>query len=113
MSPEFRDHVLDLLSPLGAVAARRMFGGDGLFLDDTMFCLIADDVLYMKVDEVNRGDFEAAGMPPFEYERGGKTVALSYFEVPLDAMDDSDQLVAWARLAWEAARRAGLRKRRK
>ena len=113
MSPEFRDHVLDLLSPLGAVAARRMFGGDGLFLDDTMFCLIADDVLYMKVDEVNRGDFEAAGMPPFEYERGGKTVALSYFEVPPDVMEDSGLILSWARMAWEAARRAGLGKRRK
>ena len=113
MSPEFRDHVLDLLSALGAVAARRMFGGGGLFLDDTMFCLIADDVLYMKVDEVNRADFEAAGMQPFEYERGGKTVPLSYFEVPPDVMEDSDQIIAWARHAWEAARRTGLRKRRK
>lgn len=113
MSPEFRDHVLDLLSPLGPVAARRMFGGGGLFLDGTMFCLIADDVLYMKVDEVNRGDFGAAGMPPFEYERGGKSIAMSYFEVPPDVMEDSDQLVAWARLAWEAARRSGQGKRRK
>lgn len=113
MSPEFRDHVLDLLSPLGPVTARRMFGGDGLFLDDTMFCLISDDVLYMKADEVNRGDFEAAGMAPFRYARGGATVALSYFEVPPDVMEDSGQMVAWARLAWEAARRAGLGKRRK
>ena len=113
MSPEFRDHVLDLLSPLGAVTARRMFGGGGLFLDDTMFCLIADDVLYMKADELNRGNFEAVGMPPFDYERGGKTVALSYFEVPPDVMEEPDQMLAWARLAWEAARRAGPGKRRK
>ena len=90
-----------------------MFGGGGLFLDGTMFCLIADDVLYMKADGINRGDFESAGMPPFEYDRGGGTIAMSYFEVPPDVMEDSDQLVAWARLAWEAARWAGLRKRRK
>lgn len=113
MSPEFRDHVLDLLSPLGAVTARRMFGGGGLFLDDTMFCLISDDVLYMKGDELNRADFEAAGMPPFNYERGGKTVALSYFEVPPYVMEDSGQMLAWARRAWEAARRARQGKRRK
>ena len=28
MSPEFRDYLLDMLRPLGAVAARAMFGGD-------------------------------------------------------------------------------------
>ncbi len=90
-----------------------MFGGGGLFLDDTMFCLIAADVLYMKADDVNHGDFEAAGMPPFRYDRGGRTVAMSYFEVPPDVMENFDHMAAWARLAWEAARRAGLRKRRK
>ena len=52
-------------------------------------------------------------MPPFRYERGGNTVALSYFEVPPDVMEESGQMVAWARLAWEAARRARRGKRRK
>ncbi len=59
--PEFRDHVLDLLAPLGPVTARRMFGGFGITLDGVMFALIADDVLYLKVDDRTRPDYEAAG----------------------------------------------------
>ncbi|MSO66179.1 MAG: TfoX family protein [Alphaproteobacteria bacterium] len=57
---EFRDHVLDLLEPLG-VTARAMFGGVGFFVERAMFALIADDRFYLKVDDSNRGDYEAAG----------------------------------------------------
>ena len=41
VSPEFRTHVLDLLSGLGPVTAKSMFGGAGLYLDGAMFALIA------------------------------------------------------------------------
>ena len=107
MSAEFRDHLLDLLAPLGPVRAKRMFGGGGLYLDGTMFAIVADDVLYLKADDGNRGDFEARGLPPFRYSRGGREFALSYHEAPPDLLDDADDLAAWARKAWEAARRSG------
>lgn len=106
MSPEFRDHLLDLLAPLGPVASKRMFSGGGLFLDGTMFGLVADDVLYLKADTINQPDFVDAGMEPFIYERKGKPIALSYWQAPVDIIDDADILSAWARKAWEAARRA-------
>lgn len=120
ISPEFRDHVLDLLAPLGAVRARGMFGGAGLYLGDTMFALIADDVLYFKTDAANAGDYEALGMGPFK-PFDDKPMIMPYHEVPPDVMEDSDTLCAWARhalraclskkarlparCAWEATRR--------
>ncbi len=107
MSPEFRDHLLDMLASLGAVRAKRMFGGGGLYLDDTMFAIVADDVLYLKVDDGNRGDFEDLGMGPFLYSRGERSIAMSYFEAPPDLMDDGEALTEWSRQAWEAARRSG------
>jgi len=106
MSPEFRDYLLDLLAPVGPVAAKRMFGGGGLFLDGTMFAIVADDVLFLKADDQNRSEFEDAGMSAFTYEKKGEPIALSYFEAPAEALDDSDELCAWSRRAWEAARRA-------
>jgi len=112
MSPEFRDHLLDLLAPLGPVTARRMFGGGGLFLDGAMFALVVDDVLYFKTDDANRPAFEAAGAGPFTYERAGKSVALGYFEAPEDLMEDAEEMARWARDAWAAARRAAARSRR-
>lgn len=105
ISPEFRDHVLDLLAPLGAVRARGMFGGAGLYLGDTMFALIADDVLYFKTDAANAGDYEALGMGPFK-PFDDKPMIMPYHEVPPDVMEDSDTLCAWARRALRARQRS-------
>ncbi len=113
MSPEFRNHVLDLLSGLGPVRAKRMFGGGGLFLDDTMFGLIAGDELYFKTDDGNRAEYEDLGAPAFSYRRGDKTFAMSYHRVPEDCLDDAEDLCTWALAAWEAARRSGTKARKK
>lgn len=109
MSPEFCDYLLDLLAPLGPVRARPMFGGGGLYLADTMFAIVADDVLYLKADDGNRGDFEARGMDPFTYRRDGRKdpIAMSYWETPAEVLEDGDELCRWAQRAWEAARRSG------
>lgn len=99
----FLDHVLDLLSAWGGVIPRRMFGGYGLFRGDRMFGLIADDRLYLKVDETSRHDFEAAGTQPFTYSARSRAVTLSYWEAPPELFDDAEEMVRWARRALEAA----------
>jgi len=43
---DFADYAVELLGAAGRVAARRMFGGYGLYCDGVMFALIADDVPY-------------------------------------------------------------------
>jgi len=112
-SAEFIAYLTELLEPLGPVAARRMFGGAGLFLDGLMFGLIAEDVLYLKVDDENHGAFEEAGMEPFRYQKKDRLVALSYFEVPPEALEDGDELCHWSRDAWAAERRADGKKGRR
>ncbi|MDJ0948280.1 MAG: TfoX/Sxy family protein [Alphaproteobacteria bacterium] len=112
-SPGFLEHLTDMLAPLGPVSARRMFGGAGIFRDGLMFALVADDTLYFKVDDRNRAAFEAAGMPPFRYEKRGKTFEMSYYEAPADALDDGEELLRWAEGAWDAAVRAGAAKGKK
>lgn len=103
-------YVLDSLGAVGEVAARRMFGGAGLYLGDLFFGLIADDVLYLKVDDGNREDYERAGMPPF-VPYG--TYAMSYSQVPAEVLDDPSELKAWAEKALDAARRAGEKNKKK
>ena len=102
----FVAHVLDLLEPWWRVDARRMFGGYGLYRQGLMFALVADDTLYLKVDEGNRGHFLEAGMMPFTYEGKTRPVTLSYWETPPDALDDGTELIALAREAYAAATRA-------
>ncbi len=104
---EFAEHVRDLLSDLGPVRIHKMFGGAGVYLAGVMFGLIADDTLYLKVDDGNRARYEAAGLPPFAYEReDGPPIRFSYCRAPAEGLDDAELLCEWAREALEAARRA-------
>lgn len=102
---EFCDYALDLLAPLGPVTARRMFGGHGIYLDGVMFALIASDTLYIKADGATKDHFAAAGSRPFTYAGKNKPVEMSYWQAPMDAMEDPDALLPWALRGIEAARR--------
>ena len=109
------DYLLDMLGELGGVRARAMFGGFGLFRHDTMVGLIADEVLYLKVDDQNRPDFEQAGSSPFLYHRAGRSepIEMSYWEAPADVLEDGHQLREWTERAYDAAQRNKQRKGRR
>src|SRR5213593_319709 len=61
----FKAFVLDQLEELGDVTPRSMFGGVGLYYRGVFFGILARDRLYLKVGDVNRREYEAAGMRPF------------------------------------------------
>jgi DNA transformation protein len=105
VSPEYRDYVLEQLACLGWVTDKRMFGGVGIYLDGVFFALIADDVVYFKVGDLNRADYEAVGMRPFKPYRN-KPTTMPYYEVPVSVLEDVDQLTAWGRKAYAVAARA-------
>lgn len=103
---EFVDFLLDTLAVLGPVRARRMFGGHGIYHDDLMFGLVADDVLYLKADAKSAPDFVARDLEPFEYVKKGKSMKMSYYRAPEEIYDDPDEARHWASLAFAAAQRA-------
>ena len=104
---ELVDHCIELLSPLGVVRSRRMFGGHGFYVDDIFIALIAGERLYLKTDAQTRPRFEAAGCDPFDFDtRDGKRIVLGYWSAPEDAMESPALMRPWARLAMEAALRA-------
>lgn len=100
---EFVRYIIDLMQPLGAVSAKAMFGGYGIYLDGLMFALVADDVLYLKTGAENLPDFEQRGLPPFSYQRKSNTINMSYSEAPAELLDDADALLLWAGKAISAA----------
>ena len=104
--PDYIQHCLELLAPLGPTRARRMFGGFGLYADDVFVAIVQDEQLYLKVDDTTRGRFEAAGCQPFIYDAAGKSVSLGYWTAPDEAVESPALMVPWARLAFEAALRA-------
>jgi DNA transformation protein len=106
MRDELVEHCLELLAPLGAVRARRMFGGHGLYCDDLFFALIAADRLYLKADAQTKDAFAAAGCEPFVYSARSGATAMSYWSVPAEAMESPALMQPWARRALAAALRA-------
>jgi DNA transformation protein len=104
VSKDYQAYVEELLAPLGAVVAKRMFGGVGMFCRERMFALIADDVLYFKTNDSNRPAFEAADSGPFEYEtRNGTRGVMAYWRVPDEVLENEDEIVAWGRRAIDVA----------
>ncbi len=110
VTPSYRDYVVEQLEHAAPITAKSMFGGVGLYAEEYFFALIANDRLYFKVDDSNRPDFEAAGMQPFRPY--GDDRAMGYYEVPVEVLEDVDELQVWAGKAIEVAWRAARRKRR-
>ena len=106
-----RDFLLDLFAGFGPVTLRRMFSGYGVSRDGINFALVLRGAIYLRADERSIPQFEAEGAKPFQYAARGKTVTLgSYWQLPERLYDDVDELAAWARDAFEAARQAQILK---
>lgn len=101
------DHAVELMSGLGPVTAKRMFGGAGIMLDGMMVAVVFGDTVYIKADDLNEAEFEAAGSSVFTFQmKDGRTGRLRYWRLPESAEDDPEEAVRWGRLGLEAALRA-------
>jgi DNA transformation protein len=105
VSDGFKSFVLDQLDELGEVTPRSMFGGVGLYRAGVFFGILAADVLYLKVDDANRPDYERAGAKPFK-PYPNRPGTMQYYAVPLDVLESAPELIAWARRAVAAGVRA-------
>jgi DNA transformation protein len=103
VSDAFRDYVLTQLDELDDVTSRAMFGGVGLYRRGVFFGIIAGDVLYFKVGEANRRDFERYHAEPFRPYR--ERPSTTYFAVPVEILESAQDLAIWARKSLRAAAR--------
>jgi DNA transformation protein len=101
VSREYLEYVIDQLVCVGDVAHKRMFGGVGFYFDGLFFGLIDDDTLYFRVDDTTRPRYEKAGCVGFDPYKDGKP-SNRYFSVPVEVLEDQDQLRGWALQAIEA-----------
>ncbi len=103
---------MDQLRALPGVRARAMFGGYGLYQNESFFGILLRGRLYFKTDENTRTAYTERGMEPFVYEKGRRIESMSYFEVPAQVLEDRENLVAWARLAITVASATAGQKRK-
>jgi DNA transformation protein len=113
VSASFQTLVVEQLSRvLPGVRTRRMFGGVGVYSNDLFFALVDDDVLYFKVDDTTRPDFEALGLGPFR-PFGDEGETMQYYQVPAELLENTDDLRTWADKAVGVARRRKTRARKR
>ena len=105
--PDFISFIEEQLEPLGLLAAGRFFGGHAFKQDGAQFAMVMGNTLYLRVDDETRPGFREENSEPFSYTtKRGRVIVDSYYAAPERLMDDPDDLVAWAREAIGAARRA-------
>ncbi len=105
VSVSFRTYLLEQMGQIRPVTTRPMFGGLTFFADGRAFALVADEVLYFKVDDGNRPDFEAAGKGPF-LPFGDPARPMQYYELPEEVLEDPDLLAVWMAKAIGVAAKA-------
>lgn len=93
----FKDFVLDQLADLRGLTCRAMFGGFGLYSGNTFFGIVHKGRLYFKVSPATVALYQEQGMTPFKPNT--KQTLKSYYEVPLDVIEDAERLTDWAKQA--------------
>ncbi|MCH8311415.1 MAG: TfoX/Sxy family protein [Nitrospinae bacterium] len=81
----------------GPVDCRAMFGGHGLYCEGIFFGIIAKGRLYFRTNTTTVSDYLEWDMKPFQPNPRQKL--KNYYEVPVEILEDEDQLAVWARKA--------------
>ncbi len=97
-------YLVDVLVPIGAVRARRFFGGHGLVVGGVQFAFVSKGTLFLRTDAVLASELESLGSEAFRYLTKLREVRVaSYWSLPEAELDDGEALVGWARRALRVA----------
>jgi DNA transformation protein len=103
VSDDYLQYVLEQLAGLGHISPRRLFGGVGLYHEDRIFALIFRDILYFKVDDSTRSDYETRGMDRFRPYADKPLWSMTYYAVPAEILEDADECTLWGRKSLRVA----------
>lgn len=101
MSSNYLEYVMEILAPHGEMTSKPMFGGYGIYKNGVIVAFIVYDELYFKVDKSNKSQYEDFDSEPFIYEAKGKKTAMSYWKVPMEILEDEDQIGIWLDQSYE------------
>ncbi len=114
VSKSFEAFAAELLSGLGPIRIKRMFGGAAAYSGDKIFALLDDEAIWIKVDDQNEQAFIDQGSARISYPtKDGRVMEMPYRRLPDTALDDPDEAVRWARLGVEAAMRKPAKPKKK
>ncbi|SON49617.1 TfoX/Sxy family DNA transformation protein [Vibrio tapetis] len=84
---------LKLFETLGKIKSRSMFGGFGVFADNTMFALVVNDTLHIRADAANALTFKQQGLQPYVYKKRGFPVVTKYFALPFQMWETPQDIL--------------------
>ncbi|KXF80964.1 TfoX/Sxy family DNA transformation protein [Enterovibrio coralii] len=97
-------NTLKFFESLGKIKSRSMFGGFGIFCNDTMFGLVVHDQLHLRAGQQNEVEFIKLQMQPYEYKKRGFPVVTKYYAIPEMWWEQPEVLMAHAVKALDIAR---------
>jgi DNA transformation protein and related proteins len=68
-----------------------------MYQDETFFGIIHKGRLYFKADRSTAGEYRRRKMKPFR--PNAKQTLKSYYQVPVEFIEDSEELAEWAKRA--------------
>lgn len=98
-------NTLKFFDSMGKIKSRSMFGGFGIFCDDTMFALVVNDSLHLRAGGENQETFKTLELKPYTYKKRGFPVVTKYFEIPAQWWENETQLMAFATIALNVAKK--------
>lgn len=89
----------EMVTKLGNIRLKKMFGGYGVFEEDTMFALVdKNGQIFFKADDTNLQTFEEAGSV--------KHSRMPYYTLPDNVLNDDKALLSWAQSSLGVAKKA-------
>lgn len=107
------DTVLELLSGMGDLRQRKMFGGVYIYCDDLFIATVHDNTLYFKANKNTAPEFIERGLPAFSYSKQGEVATLRYYQAPEEVFRNRAAMHRWASKALAAAREDASTKRKR
>jgi len=92
----------DAFRELEDVSVKNMFGGHGFYLDGKIFGFTIDKTtLVFKANQETAKKYKDMGSEQFIYDGHNKRgpVAMPYWSVPEEILEDTERLAEWAREA--------------
>lgn len=87
-------NTLQFFDSLGSIKSRSMFGGFGIFCNNTIFALVVNDRLHLRAGKQNENDFKAQNMSPYTYTKRNFPVVTKYYLIPDNWWTQPDVLIS-------------------
>ena len=94
-SNEYLKFIRDQLAHWRPIMTKPMFGCTGLYAEGLMFGIIANEIIFLKVDQTNIDNYIKADSEPLKVFKNN-TIVPSFYNVPITILEDHNQLMLWA-----------------